>query len=160
YNWFPISNLQSAIVNWNSSMRYSALACIVSAVVFLVPRAGTAQPRSRLRIESVQVGFGPTPPLAEFKSGFWTPVYVSVMAAPEGTPRGELIVESVDSDEVPNRYTVPLPPLGPNEQETILAFTKPGSATSEIAVRARIDDRIIELKEPYTAMGLEQQLIL
>src|SRR5690349_21505129 len=103
-------------------MRYSALPCIVSAIVVLLPGIGNAQPRPRLRIESVQVGFGPSPVIAEFKSGFWTPVYVTVMAGPEGTPRGELLVESVDSDEVPNRYTVPLPQLEPNEQATLLAF--------------------------------------
>lgn len=141
-------------------MRYSALACIVSAVLVLLPNDGNAQPRARLRIESVQVGFGPSPVIAEFKSGFWTPVYVTVMAGPEGTPRGELVVESIDSDEVPNRYTVALPQLEPNEQATLLAFTKPGSATSEIIVRAQINDRTFETKDPFIAMGLEQQLIL
>jgi hypothetical protein len=142
-------------------MRYSPLVCLASALLLLLPGAGKAQPRIRLRIESVQVGFGPSPPIAEFKSGFWTPVYVTVMAGPEGTPKGDIIVESVDSDEVPNRYTAVLPQLGPNEQETILAFTKPGSMSSDITVRARIDDRIVASNEsPYAALGLDQQLLL
>jgi hypothetical protein len=142
-------------------MRSTVFASLISAVFFLLPNGGQAQPRIRLRIESVQVGFGASPPIAEFKSGFWTPVYITVMAGPEGTPRGELRVESVDSDEVPNRYTVPLPQLEPNEQETLLAFTKPGSTTSDITVQARIDDRpIAEHKEPYAAMELDQQLLL
>src|SRR5207302_5797285 len=111
------------------SMRYSALS-LVSAVVLLLPGTGQAQPRIQLRIETIQVGFGSSAPIAEFKSGFWTPVYIGVMAGPQGTPRGDLVVESVDSDDVPNRYTVPLPQLEPNEQETILAFTKPGSTSS------------------------------
>ena len=67
-------------------MRYSALS-LVSAVVLLLPGTGQAQPRIQLRIETVQVGFGSSAPIAEFKSGFWAPVYVSVMAGPEGTPR-------------------------------------------------------------------------
>jgi hypothetical protein len=142
-------------------MRYPPFLCLVSALLFLLPGAGRAQPRIRLRIESVQVGFGPSPPIAEFKSGFWTPVYVTVMAGPEGTPPGEIIVESVDSDEVPNRYTAALPQLGPNEQDTILAFTKPGSVSSDITVRARIEDRIVASNEsPYAALGLDQQLLL
>src|SRR5438105_13739217 len=121
-------------------MRYLVLGFLVSAVLLVLPAESKAQPRIRLRSEPVQVGFGPSAPLAEFKPGFWTPVYIGVTAGPEGTPRGELIVESVDSDEVPNRYTVSLPALEPNQQETILAFTKPGSISSEITVRARIDD--------------------
>ena len=141
-------------------MRSTALASLVSAVLLLLPGSGQAQSRIRLRIESVQVGFGASPPIAEFKSGFWTPVYITVMAGPEGTPRGELVVEAVDSDEVPNRYTVPLPQLEPNDQETVLAFTKPGSS-SDITVQARIDDRTIaENKAPYASMELDQQLLL
>src|SRR5439155_18145874 len=93
--------------------------------------------------------------------GFWAPVYVGVMAGPAGTPRGEIRVESIDSDDVPNRYTVPLPQLGPDEQETILAFTKPGSATNEITVQIRIDDRPVATKESQClAMTLAQPLLL
>src|SRR5437879_11916955 len=142
-------------------MRNSVVACVVTGLFLLQPSAGKAQPRIQLHIETVQVGFGSSAPIAEFKSGFWTPVYITVQAGPQGTPRGDLIVESVDSDDVPNRYTVPLPPLEANEQETILAFTKPGSTSSEITVRARIDDRLIALKESqFLAMGLDQQLYL
>ena len=142
-------------------MRYSALAGMVSAVLLLIPGIGEAQTRIRLHIDSVQVGFGQSAPIAEFKSGFWTPVYVDVTAGPEGTPRGEISIESADSDEVPNRYTVPLPQLDSNERATVLAFTKPGSTNSEITVRARIDDRIITTNsDHYFAMGLDQQLIL
>jgi hypothetical protein len=109
----------------------------------------------------VQVGFGQSPPIAEFKSGFWTPVYIDVTAGPEGTPRGELVVESIDSDEVPNHYTVPLPQLDSSGRETILAFTKPGSEHSKITVRAQVDDRIIATSnEDYLAMGLDKQLVL
>src|SRR5207245_5922466 len=144
-----------------SVMRNSALACVVTGLLLLQPGAGKAQPRIQLRIETIQVGFGSSAPIAEFKSGVWTPFYIGVMAGPQGTPRGDLVVESVDSDDVPNRYTVPLPQLEPNEQETILAFTKPGSTSSEITVRARIDDRLVAMKESQVlAMGLDQQLYL
>src|SRR5262249_34702144 len=126
----------------------------------LLPGGGKAQPRNRLHIESVQVGFGGGS-LVEFKSGFWTPVYITVQAGPEGTPRGQLVVESVDSDEVPNRYTIPLPQLDPGERETLLAYTKPASRSSDITVQARVDDRpIAENKSPYAAMELDQQLLL
>jgi hypothetical protein len=142
-------------------MRNPALAYLVAGLFLLHPSAGNAQPRIQLRIEAIQVGFGSSAPIAEFKSGFWTPVYITVQAGPQGTPRGELIVESVDSDDVPNRYTVALPQLEPNEQETIPAFTKLGSMSSEVTVRARIDDRLVAMKETqFVAMGLDQQLLL
>src|SRR5438132_13022958 len=140
-------------------MRYSALASVVIGLLLLQPGAGMAQSRTQPRIETVQVGFGSTALITEFKSGFWAPVYIGVMAGPAGTPRGEIRVESVDSDDVPNRYTVPLPQLGPNEQETLLAFTKPGSTTSEVTVRARIDDRPGATKGSQVSaiQGLDQQ---
>src|SRR5438552_12904842 len=139
-------------------MRSSVLTCLATGFFLLQPTAVKPQPRLQLHIETVQVGFGSSAPIAEFKSGFWTPVYINVQAGPQGTPRGDLIVESVDSDDVPNRYTVPLPQLESNEQETILAFTKPGSTSSEITVRARVDDRLIAQKESQClAMGLDQQ---
>ncbi|HLJ98208.1 MAG TPA: hypothetical protein VKU02_33930 [Gemmataceae bacterium] len=142
-------------------MRNLALACMAAGLLLFQAAAGKAQPRIQIRIESIQVGFGSSAPIAEFKSGFWAPVYVTVMAGPEGTPRGEVIIESVDSDDVPNHYTIPLPQLGPNDQETVLGFTKPGSATSEVTARVRIDDRIVATKEAqFLALQLDQQLYL
>lgn len=141
-------------------MRYSVLASLATALCFLLPGAGEAQSRIPPRIDAVQVGFGSSAPVAKFKPGFWTPVYIDFIAGSEGNPRGELVVESVDSDDVPNRYTVALPQLERGEQERILAFTKPGNI-HEITVRAFIDERPIATKESQcAAMMLDQQLLL
>ena len=101
-------------------MRRSLVACLFTALLWSAP--GKAQPRLPIQIETVQVGFGSSALVAEYKSGFWAPVYIDVMAGPQGTPRGEIVVQSIDSDDVPNRYTVPLPQLGPGEQESILSL--------------------------------------
>jgi hypothetical protein len=141
-------------------MRYLALACAALALAMLFPAAGEAQQRT-LSIDQVQVGYGPLPLLADFKSGAWTPVYISVKAGLDGTKKGEIIVESADSDDVRNHYAIMLPPLEPNDMVTLLAYTRPGSAGNEITVSARIDGRIVASRpDHYSSLNPDQQLFL
>lgn len=143
-------------------MRQTAIACLAGAILLTLPADGAAQQRRKLKIERVQVGLPVNPVLGEFKSGFWTPVYVDVSAGPEGLVKGELIVETSDSDDVRNNYRVPLPPLEPNEQLTgLISYTKPSSLHTEIIVTARSPEaRLDERKESYTAMQLGDALYL
>jgi hypothetical protein len=140
-------------------MRTTPLVCLASAVWFLLPTAGVAQQRKPLKIEQIQVGFGATKLLSEYKDGFWTPVYVDLKAWEEGPiPKGgELIVESVDNDEVRSRYTVPLPAMDVNEMLTVQAYTKPGHR--DITVTAQLNGRVIAtLQEDFNALDPSHRL--
>jgi hypothetical protein len=90
-------------------------------------------------IHEVQVGFpsGGTPPqagrLTYYKAGRWTPLFVRV----SGAPGGRLVVETSDSDDVRNRYTVRLPTAKSDAPRTFPTYTKPGSLGAEIVVTAQ-----------------------
>ncbi len=143
-------------------MRHSVLVGLALALALELPPAALAQPRTKTRIEKVQVGFPTSPQTGEFKAGAWTPVYVHVTAGSEGIGKGEvLVVEASDSDDVRNHYTVPLPPLNPGESDLVLTYTKPGSANSEISVSLRDTNQnrqIDVLKENYAARGFGESL--
>jgi hypothetical protein len=120
-----------------------------------------AQQRKPVQIDLVQVGFGATKLLSEFKFGAWTPVYIDVRAWEQGqVPEGLLVVESIDNDEVRSRYTVKLPRLEAKETLTVTAFTRPGA--TEITVSAlQADGRpITSVQEDYHGLDLGQQLYL
>jgi hypothetical protein len=99
-------------------------------------------------IEQAQVGFGPTPPLALYKAGCWTPIYLDLVAWPDSSvPEGEVIIEANDSDDVRNRYMIRLPSLQPKEHFTALtAYTRPSGMDSDITVTVRIDGRVVARK--------------
>jgi hypothetical protein len=136
---------------------------ISAGLLFVLPTVGEAQQRKPLVIEQVQIGFGPSQPLAKFKDGFWTPVYVELRAwldreIPAG---GKLVVESVDSDDVRSRYTVDLPRMDPDEKITVLTYTRAANSKTEIIVTAVLADRVVATKqEDYLALDLGQHLYL
>jgi hypothetical protein len=115
---------------------------LAAALLSVFATPGLAQKPPRLKIEDVQVGFGSSPPVAEFKSGFWTPVYVYLKAGPDGTDAGgRLTVETADSDEVRGRYTVAFPKLDPEEIFMVQTYTKPGR--TECNITAEINGKIM-----------------
>jgi len=100
----------------------------------------------RVKIDRVQVGFHPYAQLefgGRFKAGLWAPVYVYFSQAEDGSVvlptgkdglgRGELLVETTDSDDVGNIYRVPLV-LSPNDRRPVLTYTKPAVVHPEIKV--------------------------
>jgi hypothetical protein len=89
-------------------MRSAIFLGLASALLVLAPAAGTAQQRGPIRIDTIRIGFLTTAAEGQFKAGAWTPVYVDVTAGKEGVPRADLIVESVDSDDIRSRYRVVL----------------------------------------------------
>src|SRR5579883_3335446 len=134
-------------------MRYPMrIMLFLAAVLALVP-AAQAQQRSRVAIEFVRIGFPAGLDSTEaaeadtslgtlFKSGLWTPVYVTVRAGAEGARPGRVVVETADSDDVQNTYAVPVPALEPNDMITVQAFTKTGSANGELVIR--LDEQVAE----------------
>lgn len=148
----------------------------LAAVLALVP-AAQAQPRSRVTIESVRVGFPAGLDSTEaaeadtslgtlFKSGLWTPVYVTVRGGAEGASPGRVVVETADSDDVQNTYAVPVPALEPKDMVTVQAFTKTGSANGELVIR--LDEQVAEnrfkpvdeKKKSFNAIGMGDPLCL
>jgi hypothetical protein len=128
----------------------------VSAAVLLLPSLALAQ-RPRLKIDKVKIGFPVEPLPGEFKSGAWTPVYIDIVAPPEGVPvPGEVSVECNDTDDVRNSYSVRLRPLESNERVSILTYTRPGNMHGDISVRVKLDGQSQDYthKENYSAMGL------
>ena len=142
----------------------------------LVP-AAQAQPRPHVAIEFVRIGFpaglDSTDPadVAQgqgtlFKSGFWTPVFVTIRAGADGSKPGRIVVESTDTDDVQNTYAVPVPALEQNDTITVQAFTKASGSAGELIIR--LDEQvaetrfktIIELKKSFTAMGPGEPLLL
>jgi hypothetical protein len=144
-------------------MRASLLLCLASALALLAPAPVRAQQQDRYKIERVRVGYMPNEAApGEFKPGAWTPVYIDVKVGKPGVGRGQVVVETADSDDVKNRYTVPLPAgITPGEVVSVLAYTKPGHATSDVSVKVIVDGREeATLDDTYLAMGLEQYLYL
>src|SRR5947209_4362583 len=148
-------------------MRFLILApCILS----LLPATAAAQKRDQKVQMDVQVGFatGAEQPDEHgreylFKPGAWTPVYVDVEAAADGTAQpGQVVVETTDSDEVQNRYFADpgLPPLKGGESQTVLTYTRPGSLGSDITVTIEVDGQKIESKKTYDALNLADTLYL
>jgi hypothetical protein len=144
-------------------------ACVVGLAASITllagsPSAALAQGKGRIRIDQIRVGFPIGLKDSQFKAGAWTPVYVDVTAGPERIPRGDyntLTIEGVDTDDVRNNYTIPLPPLEPGEAATLIAYTKPGSSGDEIRVVIRIDDRIADSKgDIFGAIALDHHLYL
>jgi hypothetical protein len=124
-----------------------------------------AQVRPKVQFDNIQVGFSGAAEAGEqgdarfraslHKAGFWTPVYVSITAGPDGIESGRIVVESTDSDDIQNHYIVPLPRGGlpPNEPFTFLTYTKPSSLHSEINVIIEADGKQFEKKQTYEALG-------
>lgn len=159
-------------------MRYPLRTIPFLAMALALVPAAHAQPRPRVAIEFVRIGFpagiDSTDPadVAQgqgtlFKSGFWTPVFVTLRAGPDGaTKPGRIVVEGTDSDDVQNTYAVPVPALEPNDTVTVQAFTKTGSAAGELVIR--LDEQVaenrfktaIELKKSFTAIGVGEPLLL
>jgi hypothetical protein len=146
-------------------MRYSVHACLVVLVALLAATIAPAQQRAKVFIDNVQVGFtasaeegelaDPRGRIALYKAGVWTPVYVYLRAGADSISKGKVQVETTDSDDVQNTYTVPLPPSGLAADEMYLAilYTKTGSVTGEFNVTVQADNKTAELKKPFD--GLE-----
>lgn len=126
-------------------MRNRTVVCLALIALATLPVTAQAQ-RQRLRIEQVRVGFLSSAIQGEYKSGAWAPVYIDIQAPPEGVREGEVSVESSDTDDVRNSYTLPLKALEPNERFSLVSYTRPGSASGEIAVTVKIKDQ----PTPYT----------
>jgi hypothetical protein len=135
-------------------MRTLTAGCLALVGLALVPVTASAQ-RPKLRIDSVKMGFLSNPQTGEFKSGAWTPVYVTLTAPPDGLVEATLSVETSDSDDVRNSYSVPIRALDPNETATVVTYTRPGSAHGDLTVKVKLGSYLpYEARDNYAAMPL------
>jgi hypothetical protein len=115
------------------------------AVVAVCTAAAPAQriPKVRIDDNGVHVGFKTGSEASGAKVGAWTPVYVDLTAGSERVSQsdGDIVVETTDSDELQNAFTVRLPPLEPHEQTTIVTYARPGGSGSDIIVSIRDPDK-------------------
>ncbi len=115
-------------------------AVLALAAALVLTAAGRAQqpPKAIINTGGVRVGFPAAGGSYGLKVGAWAPVYVDLAASRLGrlSPGdGWIVVETADSDDVPNTYRVPLPPLEPEEQATVITYVRVGNVGSEVRVR-------------------------
>jgi hypothetical protein len=94
-------------------------------------------------VEEVRVGWTVAggESLTVFKAGAWTPITVRVRGGEDGFPGGKLQVETLDSDDVQNVFTIPLPRFAKGAApKTVCTYGQPGCAGAEITLAA-FDDQ-------------------
>jgi hypothetical protein len=125
-------------------MRCLISAALAPALVLALCGTGQAQELPKVRIDDngVRVGFLSPGGDAGSKTGFWAPVYVALTAGRDrvGPADGWVIIHTNDSDDMENVYRVPLPPLEPGEQRTVVAYVRTGATGSEVNVAIRLAD--------------------
>lgn len=150
----------------NHLMRRIVIALLVLASFVWLPTPVEAQKAKRTKITGVRIGYQAGLAGNErgkeylFKAGQWTPVSVDIIAGDDGLPKAILEVETIDTDDVQNVYTVALPPLNAGEPYTALTYAKPGSTLEEMAVRVRAEGQYDEYKVTVDPMELDDILFL
>jgi hypothetical protein len=159
-------------------MRQSRLACVLTSCLLALPASVGAQsirPTSKIHIDEIRMGF---PAMAEqgeqpdekgrfslHKAGVFIPVYIDLSAGPDGfSGGGRVIIESADSDDLQNNYTVPLPraDMEPNSLYRVLTYTKVGSIGGEVRVSVHnaADREVAWDKKNYDAIAPGDTLTL
>jgi hypothetical protein len=149
---------QVALLSW---------AIVIAAITATGVQA--QQPREDIEIVSVSVGF---PSVGKqrnnfmgshlAKEGFWAPVYVDVKCnRPYHTP-AELVVEASDCDQMPSRYSVPMPLIPPGQNEIVVGYARCGSRMDNLVVRIESGGRSIcpDGALPLTVLDPSQFLFL
>lgn len=95
-----------------------------------------------------------------FKSGAWTPVYVDLVAGPDGFDKGTLTVKAPDCDEVETSYTIEVGPIPGGARQTVQTFTRPGSLSPEIRVALTGTARPAALSTLESALPVYDRLYL
>jgi hypothetical protein len=96
-----------------------------------------------------------------FKAGLWAPVSVDIVVGDEPLPGAELSVESADSDDVQNTYTVKVPALNPGQAITINTFVRVGSRGGELVTRlTQSGTEVAARRSTFDTMNLDDLLFV
>jgi hypothetical protein len=135
-------------------------------LVTLSSALGQSRQPPKIHIDKVQVGFL-SGQGSGFKAGSWTPVFVDLTAGdnPLGRGDGDIVVQTNDSDDMENYYTVPLPQLDAREQGRVMTFARTANASSDLQVVIRAKDgRVLAAEKPsrtaYSPFGPGSYLYL
>src|SRR5262245_42867224 len=96
-----------------------------------------------------------------FKAGMWAPVSIDFQVGDDPLPNAELSIESADSDDVQNTYTIKLPPLKPGDAFTANTYVRVGSRGGELVSRiTQNGSQVAERRSNYDTMDLDDLLFL
>jgi hypothetical protein len=126
-------------------MHYRVVAVLTLALALTLPGVSVAQSRQgkqKIHIDKVQFGFQTSGQGSGFKAGSWTPIYIDLTAGdnPIGRADGVITVESGDSDDMENYYSIPLPQLDAREQIRVMTYACTANASSDIQIVIRAPD--------------------
>lgn len=147
-------------------MRCSLIATL--ALALLAPSAALGQKLKRTQITAdPRVGFQAGLLANEggkeylFKAGLWAPVSVDIVVGDEPLPGAELSVESADSDDVQNTYTVKLPALNPGQAVTVNTYVRVGSRGGELMTRlTQAGSEVAARRSTFDTMNLDDLLFV
>ena len=121
-------------------MRHALLIAFTSIALF----AGTtsARPSGVMQIDNVQIGFPTFGAASAFRVGSWAPVRVDLTNGAERIAANEavVVVDTNDSDDVHNLYTVPLPALEPSEQRAVFTYVRLGTQSGDLTISVKAND--------------------
>ena len=91
--------------------------------------------RAGVEIYQTRLGFPAGGEKTHFKTGTWVPLYVKLGTDEDRLPPGcKLVIEAVDSDDLPGQYIQDLPEITAHAQEDILTYTRLGNAAGDMAL--------------------------
>lgn len=109
----------------------------LSSIMLLLVLTSLAQAKPTL--EKVRMGF-PSAQGDITRNGFWLPVRVDLKASGGPVPASVLELETTDGEGAIFRVHASVLPLEANEQKTVFAYTRPGSAASALTIRWKTMD--------------------
>lgn len=114
----------------------------IGTLIFCLATATAVHAATPPHIEKVRIGLSDGPQTTRSRDGAWTPVQVTLKTGADNVTAGSfrLLVETTDGEAVPYRYTVPLPAIPANSEQTVFGYARPGSAASMFTVLLQTAD--------------------
>jgi hypothetical protein len=96
----------------------------------------------RIVEDGARIGFRGVRVKKQSRNGVWAPVQVTLKADAEDITQGSyhLVVETTDGEAVPYVYSVPVPAIPANGEQTVFAYARPGSDGCTFTVKLRKAD--------------------
>ena len=115
-----------------------------------------AQASSPPAIGKVRIGLpSGTPDGGRMRQGAWAPVYIALTAGPNGNQQQfKLVLDALDAEDNPYRYSVPVPALIGGAQEVVIGYLR--APNQEITVSLQtLDGKTLESKKQMRSVDAE-----